>query len=53
VHKIGEGQSRTGEKLSGFSAEFVIDRTEFGMNYGEGALGTEVTVHVDVEGIAQ
>ncbi|MCL4155486.1 UNVERIFIED_CONTAM: hypothetical protein GTU68_025845 [Idotea baltica] len=40
-----------GKKLltAGFVAEAVIDRTEYDISYGAGAIGNEVSVRVDLE----
>ena len=40
-----------GEKLmtAGFIAEGTIDRTDYGISYGEGAIGNQVPVRVDLE----
>lgn len=40
-----------GEKLmtAGFIAETTIDRTDYGISYGAGAIGNEIPVRVDLE----
>lgn len=40
-----------GEKLmtAGFIAEAVIDRTDYGISFGGGAIGNEIPVRVDLE----
>lgn len=45
------GPSPFGKKLmtAGFMAETVIDRTDYGISYGAGAIGNEVPVRVDLE----
>lgn len=45
------GPSPFGKKLltAGFMAEGVIDRTDYGISYGAGAIGNEVPVRVDLE----
>ena len=45
------GNSPFGEKklTAGFMAESVIDRTKYGISYGEGAIGNEIPVRVDLE----
>jgi polyisoprenoid-binding protein YceI len=35
----------------GFSSTFTIDRTDFGMDYGGGMIGNEVTIMLSLEGI--
>lgn len=41
------------EYVSGFSAEGVLDRTKWGMNYGAPAIGKEVHLKLAVEGYRQ
>lgn len=51
---IGFGKNRAGKTLVGFEAEFTIDRTDFGMNYGvaeKGGLGRDVTLVIAVEAV--
>lgn len=36
-------------EVIGFSASGVLDRTEFGMMYGVGGIGTEIQIDIDVE----
>jgi len=45
------GPSPFGEKrmTAGFAAETTIDRTNYGISYGAGAIGNEVPVRVDLE----
>lgn len=45
------GPSPFGKKLltAGFVAETTIDRTDYGISYGAGAIGNEVPVRVDLE----
>ncbi len=44
-----------GKKLmtAGFIAEAVIDRTDYGVSYGAGAIGNEIPVRVDLEIVKQ
>ena len=52
VEHIGYGKNRGGKTLAGFECQFVIDRTDYGMNYGvaeTGGLGKEVTILLGVE----
>lgn len=39
--------------IAGFSARGTLDRTQFGMKYAEGAIGSEVELVIEVEGIKQ
>lgn len=47
--KTGEGKARGGERLVGFLGTFTIDRTDFGIEYGIGALGKEIEVTISLE----
>jgi polyisoprenoid-binding protein YceI len=49
VEQVGTGKGRAGEPLAGFEATFTVKRGDFGMTYGGGALGEEVSVIVSVE----
>lgn len=51
MEKTGEGKGRQGEALIGFEGVFTIKRSEYGMNYGPGALGDDVRVIVSIEGM--
>lgn len=51
--KTGEGKSRDGKRLLGFESVFTIDRTDWGINYGVGALGKEIEVTVALEVIGE
>ncbi|MGF1527750.1 MAG: YceI family protein [Candidatus Competibacterales bacterium] len=42
-----------GEFVAGFSATTTIKRSDFGMNYGLPAIGDEVHIRLEVEGIRQ
>lgn len=58
VKHVGIGENpRSGAELAGFHTTFMIDRTDFGMNYGvvdgPGGLGKDVEVIFSVEGIRQ
>ena len=43
----------SGAFVAGFSASGSIKRSEFGMNYGIGGIGDDVTLRLEVEGIRQ
>ena len=47
--KTGEAEGRGGKKLVGFHAEVEVDRTEFGMDYGTGSLGSKLMLIVSLE----
>ena len=47
--KVGEGKNRGGDRVVGFHAVFTIDRTDFGITYGPGALGAEIEMTVSLE----
>lgn len=49
----GDYHPKTGDFVAGFSAETVIRRSEFGMNYGVPMVGDEVRIIVETEGVNQ
>ena len=54
VEMTGKGrrkQTKQGTALIGFETIFTIKRSEFGMNYGIGAVSDEVRITVSVEGM--
>lgn len=51
VDITGRGKGRKGESLIGFETTFTIKRTEFGMNYGIGAVSDEIRITVSVEAV--
>lgn len=57
VRHVGSGKNPQGVELAGFHSTFVIDRSDFGMNYGiaeDGSgLGKNVEVIISVEGDKQ
>lgn len=48
---VGSGPGMKGERRAGWEATLVIDRTDFGMNYGLEGIGSEVTLQIAIEGI--
>lgn len=50
LERIGSGEGM-GQHRTGFEAVFTIKRSEYGMNYGPGALGDDVRLTVAIEGI--
>jgi polyisoprenoid-binding protein YceI len=53
IDKVGEGKTRKGGVLVGFHSQFTIDRTDFGVTYGEGALGADIELTVSLETISK
>lgn len=51
VEMTGKGKNQQGTDLIGFEAIFTIKRSEFGMNYGIGAVSDDVRITVSVEGV--
>jgi len=49
----GTGPGFDGGTLSGFEGRFKLKRQDYGIDYGEGALGDDVEVIVSVEGLAE
>ena len=49
MEKTGEGKGRAGESLIGFEGVLQIKRSEYGMNYGPGALGDDVRLIIAIE----
>ncbi len=53
VNKVAPFPMDKSKEVVGISAETVIDRTEFGMGYGAGAIGTEIPIFLELEFIRQ
>ena len=53
VEKIGEGRDPWGGKRAGFIATGKIRRSDFGMNFMPGAVGDEVELSIQIEGLQQ
>jgi len=49
--KGGEGKGVFGEMRGGGETRFTIRRSDFGMNFQQGAIGDEVTIILSMEGI--
>src|SRR6202048_3675835 len=49
--KGGEGKGVFGEMRGGGETRFTIKRSDFGMNFQQGAVGDEVTIVLSLEGI--
>lgn len=53
VDDTGTGKGMQGGTVAGFETEFVIKRSDFGMNYLPQALGDDVTLYIACEGAKQ
>lgn len=53
VELLGFGEGMQGAYLSGWEATTTIDRTEWGVNGGQPAVGSEVDVTINIEAIRQ
>jgi polyisoprenoid-binding protein YceI len=51
--KGGEGKGMQGEVRGGGETRFTIKRSDFGMNFMQGAVGDEITVILSLEGVKQ
>ncbi|MFN0242133.1 MAG: YceI family protein [Planctomycetota bacterium] len=49
VEVTGVAKDGQGGELAGFYTEFTIQRTDFGVNYGQGGIGTDVTLMIGIE----
>jgi polyisoprenoid-binding protein YceI len=49
--KGGEGKGVFGEMRGGGETRFTIKRSDFGMNFQQGAVGDEVTIILSLEGV--
>jgi polyisoprenoid-binding protein YceI len=50
IEHTGDGKDREGKTLMGVHTTFTIKRSDFGITYGTGALGDDVTIMVGLEG---
>lgn len=53
VELLGFGEGMNGAFLSGWEATTTLDRTEWGINGGQPAVGTNVDVTINIEAIRQ
>lgn len=53
VELLGFGEGMRGAYLSGWEAKTTLDRTEWGINGGQPAVGKEVDVTINIEAIRQ
>ena len=51
LHRIGVGKGMQGETRVGFGTEFTVSRKEFGITKYAGAVGDEVTLLINLEGV--
>jgi polyisoprenoid-binding protein YceI len=49
----GDGTGRNGEPRSGFSADFTIKRSDFGINYGLPNVGDDVHINASFQGMGE
>lgn len=49
--RVGSGKDPWGNYRTGGTARFTIKRSEFGMDFMQGALGDEIEILVNIEGI--
>ena len=49
VKLLAEGENNRGHYLTGWEGKTTLDRTDFGITYGQGIVGNEVTVEIFVE----
>lgn len=50
---LGFGPGARGAMLSGWAAATTLDRRDFGISYGQGMVGNEVDVEIDIEAVLQ
>lgn len=54
VEQVGEGKHpRRGTELIGFQARFVVKRSDFGINYMQGALSDEIPILLVIHAVGQ
>jgi polyisoprenoid-binding protein YceI len=53
VNQGKEGAGMQGETRTGGDLELTVKRSDFGINYGPGAIGDEVKLMISIEGIKQ
>lgn len=53
VKSLGFGPGSRGAQLSGWEATTKLDRRDFGIDYGQGVVGNDVDVSIDIEAILQ
>lgn len=50
---LGFGPGARGAQLSGWEAKTTLDRRDFGITYGQGVVGNDVEVDIDIEAVLQ
>lgn len=53
VELLGFGEGMNGAQLSGWEIQTLLDRTDFGIDGGQPAVGNEVDVKINIEAIRQ
>ncbi len=53
VKSLGFGPGSRGAQLSGWEASTTLDRRDFGITYGQGVVGNDVDVAINIEAILQ
>jgi polyisoprenoid-binding protein YceI len=53
VKSLGFGPGSRGAQLSGWEATTKLDRRDFGITYGQGVVGNDVDVTIDIEAVLQ
>ena len=50
VQLLGMGEGMGGKQISGWDASVTIDRREWGITYGQGVVGNEVEITLNIQG---
>ena len=53
MKRLGVGKGMQGETRIGYETEFKVSRKDFGITKYEGPVGDEVTLMVNIEGVAK
>ena len=53
VNSLGFGPGMRGAQISGWEATAKLDRRDFGLTYGQGMVGNDVDVSINVEAVLQ
>ena len=49
VKSLGFGKGNRGSYISGWEGQTTIERTDFGINYGQGIIGNDVEINIYIE----
>lgn len=49
INKLAQHPMQTSKEIVGLSGEISLDRTDYGMTYGAGPIGTEIPVFLEIE----